>query len=114
MRKLLIVSLGAIAMELVAMEVKVMHLPVVAGRGFGILAVILVAIALFEKPRSDERDQLITYRSSHVAFLCVAAVLTGTLLYQTLSQAVQPWTLLAVFSLVIGKLLGRYLSSRHS
>lgn len=114
MRKLFFVSLGAVAMELLAMEVKVMHLPSDLSLYFGLAAVGLVAVALFEKPKSDERDQHITYRSSHIAFLCVAAVLAGTLLYQTIARAVEPWTLVAMLSLVIGKLIGRILADRHS
>lgn len=113
MRKLLWVAVGAIAMELLAMEVKVMHLPSVYSLYFGVVAVVLVAIALLEKPKPDERDQLIVYRSSHVAFLCVAAVLIGILLYQTISRAVEPWTLVAIVSLVFGKLIGRYLTGRR-
>lgn len=113
MRKLLLISLGAIAMEVLAMEVKVMHLPSVWSVIFGILAVVCVVVVLFEKSNPDEREQAIAYRSSHIAFLSVATVLTGILLYQTLSRVVEPWTLAAIAALVFGKIIGNYLAQRH-
>ncbi len=113
MRKYIVVTIGAIGMELLAMEVPSMHLPDVWSLAFGMVAVILVAVALFEKPHPDERDEMIHYRSSHVAFLSVAAALTGILLYQTISRNVEPWTVVTMAALVIGKLAGRWFSQRH-
>lgn len=113
MRKLLIIVSGAILVELLAMQVKVMHLPTRAGRDLGIVAALLVLLALWEKARPDERDQTITWYSSHIAYLCVSATLVGILLYQTLSGAVQPTTLYAVGALLVGKILGRWIVGRR-
>lgn len=113
MRKLLIISIAAIVLELVAMETDLMHLPSRTSIHFGVLAIALLMVALFDKPRPDERDQHITYRSSHIAFLTVSAVLLGTLLYQTLAQAVEPFTLVTILALVVGKIAGRLYSQRQ-
>ncbi len=112
MRKLLLIATGAIIVEVLSMQVKVMHLPTRLGRDFGIIAALLVLAAVWEKAKPDERDRTITWSSSHVAFLSVATVLVGILFYETLSGAVQPTTLYAIVALLGGKIIGRYLAQR--
>lgn len=106
--------MGAAVMGLLAMEVKVMHLPSVASIYFGAGASMLVLVALWEKPNPDERDRIISWRSSHYAFLTVATVLTGILIYQTLSRVVEPWTIISILALAAGKLFGRWDGGRKS
>ncbi len=108
MKKLLLFLLGAAVMEVLAMEVKMFHLPPSASLYFGSAAAVLVFLALWEKPNPDERDRMISWRSSHYAFLSVATVLSGILIYQTLSYVVEPWTILSIIALVAGKLFGRW------
>lgn len=112
MKKLLLFLLGATVMELIAMEVKMLHLPAGASIYFGISAAILVFLALWEKPNPDERDRMIAWRSSHYAFLSVATVLSGILIYQTLSHVVEAWTILSIITLVAGKLVGRWVEHK--
>lgn len=114
MRKLLLIAAGAILVEILSMQVKVMNLPTRAGRDFGILVAILVLVAVWEKAKPDERDQTMTWYSSHIAFLFVATSLVGILLYQTISGAVQLSTLYAIGALLLGKVIGRLMAARHS
>ena len=96
------------------MNVGVMHLPTAAGSNFGVVAAVLMLAALIEKPKPDERDRYITLYSSHVAFLSVAVLLTGVLVYQTLSGDVQIWTLAAMVVMIIAKIVGRLTGERRS
>lgn len=114
MKKLLLVSFGAIVMELLAMEVNVMHLPSTSSVVFGLIAAVLVVVAVWEKPKADERDEAITWRSSHIAFLSGTSVLAGILAYQTISHVVEPWTLISLGSLILGKIIGRAVTARRS
>lgn len=114
MKKLILFALGALLMEILAMNVKAMHLPSAAGRDFGVLAAILMLLALFEKPNPDERDRQITWQSSHYAFLTVSMVLTGALIYQVISRSVEVWTIVGIGALIVGKIIGRFISERRS
>lgn len=112
MKKLLLFLLGAAIMELLAMEVKMFHLPPSASIYFGSAAAVLVFLALWEKPNPDERDRMISWRSSHYAFLSVTTVLSGILIYQTLSHVVEPWTILSIMALAAGKFIGRWVEEK--
>lgn len=114
MRRLILFVIAAVLLELLAMEIGMTPLPAMAGQIAGIGAVILVLVALWEKPKPDERDRMVTWRSSHIAFLVVSAVLAGVLLSQTLAHTVEPWTLVTIAALVLGKIVGRVMSERQS
>lgn len=112
MKKLFIITIAAILLELIAMEAELMQLPAGLGMVLGIAGIIGLVLALFDKARPDEREQVLTYQSSHVAFLTVAAVLLGILLYQTLQRSVEAWLVVTILALVIGKVGGRWYIQR--
>lgn len=114
MKKLLLFTLGAVIMQLLARNVQIMHLPPSASMYFGFATVGLTLAALWEKLKPDERDRQVTWQSSHIAFLGAAVVLTGVLLYQSAVGAVDPWLLAALGVLAVGKIAGRLMSERRS
>ncbi|MBI3963514.1 MAG: hypothetical protein HY341_00795 [Candidatus Kerfeldbacteria bacterium] len=114
MRRLIVFVIAAVLLELLAMEIGMTPLPAMAGRFAGIAAAAFVLVALWEKSKPDERDRMVTWRSSHIAFLAVSAVLTGVLLSQTFAHAVEPWTVIAIGALIGGKIVGRIISERQS
>lgn len=114
MKKLLLVSVGAVVMELLAMEVTVMRLPAMSGIIFSLIAAALFVVAIWEKPKPDERDEKIIWQSSHIAFLAGTSVLAGILAYQTIYHIVEPWTLISLSTLILGKIIGRAVTARQS
>lgn len=114
MRRFLIFILAAVLFELLAMTVRLEQLPGMAGVVFGAIAAVSLLASVWEKPKPDERDRLIVWRSSHIAFLSVATVLAGVLLYQTINHELDPWLLVTIGVLVIGKLVGRLYIQRRS
>lgn len=114
MKKLLCIIIGAAILEVIAMEAKLMELPETAGVILGVLAAALAFLAVIEKPKPDERDTMLAWRSSHIAFLSVSTVLIGILIYQTIAHAVDAWLIIAVAALLIGKVAGRIVAGRNN
>ncbi|MBI3957127.1 MAG: hypothetical protein HY340_04035 [Candidatus Kerfeldbacteria bacterium] len=114
MKKLLVLILGAAVLEILAMEVDIMNLPQSASIPLGIIAALLLLAAFWEKAKPDERDRMLTWRSSHIAFLSVSTVLAGILAYQTMNHEIQFWLIVALAALVLGKLFGRLWGGRVS
>jgi hypothetical protein len=112
--KFLLFIIGAVVLELLAMSSDVMHLPSGVSQTAGVAAALLLIVAVWEKPKPDEREQQIAWRSSHYAFIAVSTVLAGTLAYQTINHAVDVWLLVAVGALVIAKLAGRLWAQRNT
>lgn len=73
-----------------------------------VLSVIFALYTLFiwkEKPR-DEREVLHNRVSDKYGFLLCALVLIGAVVYQSITNMPDPLILLALFALVVGKMIG--------
>lgn len=114
MRRYLSILFGGLLFELLAMSTPMMHLAPGFGWVFGVAGAALLLATIWEKPKPDERDNLITWRSSHVAFLAVSTVLIGVLAYQTLTHQLDYWLITAVGTLIFAKFFGRWSAGRRS
>ena len=81
--------------------------------GLVVVFVIFAGLMWREKPL-DERDEMHRMHAGRIGYLLGTITLLGGVIAQSLSGHVDPWLVLALGGMVLGKLLGLYVSRmRH-
>ncbi len=73
--------------------------------GFIILYAVFATFIWKEKSR-DEREQYHRATAGRVGFLFGTAVLVAGIVYQSLRHILDPWLIIALTSMIIGKIIG--------
>ncbi len=68
----------------------------------------IFAMFLWRETVEDEREQLIRFIATRFAYTTVGSVLLIGTILQALSHAIDPWIPLALTSMVIAKIIGRW------
>lgn len=66
----------------------------------------LFAVFLFRETARDERESLHRYIAARAAFLLGAAVLVIGILQQSLSHNLDPWLVVSLAAMILGKIVG--------